>query len=136
MKSKALKDVVLTLQYCLETFEQTCQCGRCDPCTKGQEDIRRSIRTIEDLESSGSQQFQRESVVKGLQSPAYGDFVTEFHYKDGDVGAYDDVDVRGLWAHFTNKHEPSHIIIRPNSEQGQGLSNVLHSVVHNRPFSD
>jgi hypothetical protein len=44
-----LQTVILTLQYCLETLEQTCACGRCDPCTRGQEDIRQAIRTVEDL---------------------------------------------------------------------------------------
>lgn len=34
-----LSSVIHTLQYCLETFEQTCACGRCDPCTRGQQDI-------------------------------------------------------------------------------------------------
>ena len=53
-KSKAqdgerkLRSVVLTLQYCLETFEQTCQCRRCDPCTRGRSDIRKAIRIVED----------------------------------------------------------------------------------------
>src|SRR5258708_13303986 len=50
MKVEPLQDVILTLQYCLETFEQTCQCGRCDPCTRGRRDITRSIRTIESLQ--------------------------------------------------------------------------------------
>jgi hypothetical protein len=50
VKTEPLEDVVFTLQYCLETFEQTCQCGHCDPCTKGKRDITRSIRTIEDLQ--------------------------------------------------------------------------------------
>ena len=36
MKTEPLEDVIFTLQYCLETFEQTCQCGHCDPCTKGE----------------------------------------------------------------------------------------------------
>ena len=49
MKARALRHVLFTLQYCLETFEQTCQCGRCEPCTKGQKDIHISIRTIETL---------------------------------------------------------------------------------------
>jgi hypothetical protein len=44
-----LRAVILTLQYCLEAFEQTCACGRCDPCSRGQEDIRQAIRTVEDL---------------------------------------------------------------------------------------
>jgi hypothetical protein len=53
-KSKArdgeqkLRSVVLTLQYCLETFEHTCQCGQCDPCTRGRSDIRKAIRIVED----------------------------------------------------------------------------------------
>jgi hypothetical protein len=34
---------VRSLQYCRETFEATCQCGRCDPCTKGQDDIRGAL---------------------------------------------------------------------------------------------
>jgi hypothetical protein len=41
--------LVLTLQYCLETFEATCQCGRCDPCTQGREDIRQAISIIEEF---------------------------------------------------------------------------------------
>lgn len=44
-----LQGVIFTLQYCLETFEQACQCGRCDPCTKGQQDIQSSIRIVEAL---------------------------------------------------------------------------------------
>jgi len=42
-----LKNVALTLQYCLETFEQACQCGECDPCTQGQADIREAIAAVE-----------------------------------------------------------------------------------------
>jgi len=34
-----LQQVILTLQYSVETFEQACQCGPCDPCTKGQGDL-------------------------------------------------------------------------------------------------
>lgn len=49
MKARALRHVLITLQYGLETFEQTCQCGRCDPCTKGQKDIRTAIRTAKTL---------------------------------------------------------------------------------------
>ena len=48
-KVTTLRTVILTLQYCLETFEQTCACRHCDPCTRGQEDIREAIRTLEDL---------------------------------------------------------------------------------------
>ncbi len=56
--------------------------------------------------------------------------VTEFHYRDGDVGAYDDVDVAAVWAQFPKtSHEASHIVIRPDTEVGQRLSNTLHEVV-------
>ena len=48
----SLREVILTLQYCLETFEATYQCGRCDPCTKGQDDIRSAISALEELERS------------------------------------------------------------------------------------
>jgi NADH:ubiquinone oxidoreductase subunit F (NADH-binding) len=44
-----LDNVIFTLQYALETFEQTCQCGNCDPCTRGQADIREAIKTVEDV---------------------------------------------------------------------------------------
>jgi hypothetical protein len=54
-------------------------------------------------------------------------YVTEFHYRDGDVGAYEDVDVFELWKQFTKNHEPSHIVVRPDTEQGQQLSNGLHN---------
>jgi hypothetical protein len=57
------KFVILTLQYCLETFEQTCQCGRCDPCTRGQEDIREAIRIMEDLLHRAGQASQCENSV-------------------------------------------------------------------------
>lgn len=63
VKSEPLQDVILTLQYCLETFEQACQCGHCDPCTKGQKDITRSIRTIESLQFQ-----QRKLTVRGAFS--------------------------------------------------------------------
>jgi len=66
MPTEPLQDVILTLQYCLETLEQACQCGHCDPCTKGQEDITRSIRTIESLQF---QQQRRRAVVEGTELP-------------------------------------------------------------------
>lgn len=46
-------DLQLTLQYCLETFEQTCQCGVCDPCTNGQRDIKRAISTLDNILNQG-----------------------------------------------------------------------------------
>jgi hypothetical protein len=49
-----LQHVILTLQYCLETFEATCQCGRCDPCTQGKEDITKAISTVEELDWRGN----------------------------------------------------------------------------------
>jgi hypothetical protein len=49
-----LHSVLLTLQYCLETFEQNCQCGRCDPCTQGTKDIKQSISDVQALIRSQS----------------------------------------------------------------------------------
>lgn len=49
MTVNALQNVIFTLQYCLETFEQTCQCGICDPCRRGQQEIRTSIQTMENF---------------------------------------------------------------------------------------
>jgi hypothetical protein len=49
-KSSSLQDVVLTLQYCLETFEAACQCGKCDPCRQGRRDIRTAISIVEELD--------------------------------------------------------------------------------------
>jgi hypothetical protein len=43
------QSVILALQYCLETLEQGCSCGQCDVCTRGQDDVRRAIRTVEDI---------------------------------------------------------------------------------------
>lgn len=37
--------IVMTLQYCLETFQETCQCGECGPC-QGQADIEQSISVL------------------------------------------------------------------------------------------
>ena len=53
------------------------------------------------------------------------ELVVEFHYRDGDVGAHTGVPVGNLWAQFATDHEPSHIVIRPDTEQGQLLSNQL-----------
>lgn len=62
-----------------------------------------------------------------LESPAYVRCVTEFHYSDGDVGVYDDLDPASmLWTYFTKRHKPSHILIRPNTEDGQHLSSALY----------
>lgn len=56
----------------------------------------------------------------------FTELVVEFHYADGDVGAYDDLPVQNLWAQFMRGHAASHIVIRPDTEQGQLLSNKLH----------
>jgi hypothetical protein len=56
--------------------------------------------------------------------------VTEFHYRDGDVGAYNDIDVAALWSQFSKTgHEASHIVIRADTEAGERLSNTLHGAV-------
>lgn len=57
----------------------------------------------------------------------FTELVVEFHYADGDVGAYDDLQVQSLWAQFMRGHAASHIVIRPDTEQGQLLSNKLHA---------
>lgn len=44
-----LQSIIFTLQYCLETFEQSCSCGLCVPCTRGQERIKEAIQTLERL---------------------------------------------------------------------------------------
>ena len=63
------------------------------------------------------------------------DLVHEIHYVNGDVGTYgqDDVDpetaeaIFRIWDGFSKgkHHKPSHIIIRPNTEDGQETSNRL-----------
>ena len=57
----------------------------------------------------------------------FPDLVVEFHYADGDVGAYDDLAVQKLWAQFGKGHAASHIVVRRDSEEGQLLSNQLHA---------
>lgn len=47
------QSIQMTLQYCLETLEQACQCGSCDPCTNGQADIIRAIRSLDDIMNQG-----------------------------------------------------------------------------------
>ena len=44
-----LESIILTLQYCLETFEQSCSCGLRVPCTRGQERIKEAIQALERL---------------------------------------------------------------------------------------
>ncbi len=70
---------------------------------------------------------ERSTIAKRViaKDPVYVRLITEFHYQDGDVGSYDDLDVRHLWTHFTKLHRPSHILIRPDTEQGQQISNSL-----------
>ena len=46
---KPLQTVILTLQYCLKTFQSTCQCGHCDLCARGQHYIRQALDTLEKL---------------------------------------------------------------------------------------
>lgn len=65
-------------------------------------------------------------VVELAGRPPMG-YITEFHYADGDVGSYDDLDIGKLLAYFTKSHEPSHIVIRPDTGRGQQLSNTLKS---------
>ncbi len=52
---KGTEFVILTLQYCLETLAQNCQCGLCDPCVRGQEDIKKAIRIVQELPCAGAE---------------------------------------------------------------------------------
>ena len=76
------KSILYTLQYCLETFWLNCQCGECDPCTKGQADLRTAIQALEHQQiqdwPSGTYLLQRESIVVKLAThPALLQFVRE-----------------------------------------------------------
>ena len=66
-KIVSANSILWTLQYCLETFAQNCQCGTCDPCTKGQADLRESIEALQkqlvEEWPTGSYLLQRESTV-------------------------------------------------------------------------
>ncbi len=74
----------------------------------------------------------KEQNMKTKHNP---DLVHEFHYGDGDVGAYamEDVDpatqgaLSRLWDGFAKgkRHKPSHIVIRCNTKAGQAISNRL-----------
>lgn len=44
-----LNRILLTLQNCLETSETACQCGECEPCTTGQDDIRLAMEEVQDI---------------------------------------------------------------------------------------
>jgi hypothetical protein len=62
-----------------------------------------------------------------LSIPIPGEaYVIEFRYADGDVGAHVDYQANKLWAQFTRAHQPSHILIRPDTKEGQLLSNQLY----------
>ncbi len=53
------------------------------------------------------------------------DLIVEIHYADGDVGAHDlrdygddlSASASRLWALFAEGSEPSHIVIRPPSDE-------------------
>lgn len=75
---KTLQSVILTLQYCLETFEQSCQCGHCDPCVRGQGEIKVAIQALEDVlgtpdshKSASSSQHSREQEDRGASGNAH-----------------------------------------------------------------
>ena len=61
------------------------------------------------------------------------ELAAEFHYTDGDVGVYPvapgspDAGLLGLWGQFPPVADgaPSHIVIRPNTAEGQDISNRL-----------
>lgn len=52
--------------------------------------------------------------------------VIEFHYMDGDCGAYPASESeRHLWSSFSGGASASHIVLRPNTSGGQALSDSL-----------
>jgi len=82
---KGLQSVILTLQYCLETFEQSCQCGRCDPCARGQGEVKLAIQVLEDVlrapgspESAAPSQCSREQENHSASGNAHTPFNPEF----------------------------------------------------------
>ena len=85
------------------------------------------------IRGANDQEAQRvfDDAVHGMDRNAACsiELVVEFHYKDGDVGAYDDIAVQSLWAQFTKGHEASHILIRPANDEGQVLSNFIHAAL-------
>ena len=55
--------------------------------------------------------------------------VIEFHYRDGDVGAHPATPAEtALWKGFSSArhHQPTHILLRPDTTTGQALSTQLH----------
>lgn len=58
--------------------------------------------------------------------------IVEFHYNDGDVGVHLGVtadEVNRWWKH--HHKTASHIVIRPDTETGQELSNALEAAFVN-----
>ena len=64
------------------------------------------------------------------------ELVVEFHYTDGDVGVYSvepgspDTGLWGLWGQFpplVTGSAPSHIVLRPNTDEGQRTSSRLYA---------
>ena len=83
-----LASIILTLQYCLETLEQACGCGRCDPCTRGQSEIKQAIEALERLTQRSKQvaaktpsvryALERKEIrIEFLDRPALAQFVRE-----------------------------------------------------------
>ena len=58
------------------------------------------------------------------------ELVIEFHYVDGDIGVHPATGFEtNIWNGFLRSQvrKPSHIVIRPNTEAGQAISNRLHA---------
>jgi hypothetical protein len=85
--------------------------------------------TLEDAQlvmTAATKAAERLVTPTHLVTPADERCVTEFHYRDGDIGVYDDLRLAAmLWTYFTKRHQPSHILIRPDTEDGQRLSSAL-----------
>ncbi len=76
---------------------------------------------------------------KGQEAKAQDEFLEEFHYADGDVGVHPASGLgKELLRHFSQGtgQLPSHILIRPDTEQGQKLSNALYAAARSLSGAD
>lgn len=90
-------------------------------------DVEKESTLITGVTAEAAEQVFAEATHEADVRGPFIELVVEFHYTDGDVGAYDDLAVQKLWAQFGKRETPSHIVVRRDSEEGQLLSNQLHA---------
>lgn len=62
------------------------------------------------------------------QQSANTGLCVEFHYANGDVGVHPAHGaMTQVWSEFDHTGKVSHIVIRPDTEQGQQVSDVLYA---------